>query len=490
MKKKYSIRAFFLIYAVLLFATAWISFRNFGTVTYTYRLENSNMKTDFRFFQYVPGNRVKVVSDGAEKNPSIVLEKAGRGTVVMIEGHGLGEEDSVQNITLTYSVDLLSLSTAMPSLETYWKWVQEYRVRARMPLNIDRMASGNSIIEMEQVDMNCQFNDQNLLRFMVGAAFGVLAIILGFCRCRIRWTESGEYAADYLIEKESEYDAELWAEEERIAGECIDTFMRRREKYYLIFMITLFTVSTIFLPMGPETKWASYLVVAVVCVAGLRWCGILMVKAFNNLSKILTEECRPRITVKALTKLYGTRQMMGLRVRYMYAYQSLISLGYYYGGEFQCALEHLELVWKDLPAYYKKSAYQIHYHMTRMECCRLLQNEAAADAERGMVEDYLQRHPKQETSVYAKRYRKQMQIAALAESGDYQGAEKLLMEDAASGNPRYIQVAAHYSMWCIARLQEDGGQMRLHEEFIERYGREMFYYGEIKKIAPDGETLR
>lgn len=181
---------------------------------------------------------------------------------------------------------------------------------------------------------------------------------------------------------------------------------------------------------------------------------------------------------------------MGLRVRSMYAYQSLISLGYYYGGEFQCALEHLELVWKELPAYYKKSAYQIHYHMTKMEFYRQLQNEMAADAERGMVEDYLQRHPKQETSVYAKRYRKQMQIAALAESGDYQGAEKLLMEDAASGNPRYIQVIAHYNMWCIARLQEDGGQMRLHEEFIERYGREMFYYGEIKKIAPGGETPR
>lgn len=490
MKKKYSIRAFFLIYAVLLFAAAWISFRNFGTVTYTYRLENSNMKTDFRFFQYVPGNRVKVVSDGAEKNPSIVLEKAVRGTVVMIEGHGLGEEDSVQNIILTYSVDLLSLRAEIPLMEPYWEWVQEYIVRARMPLNSDRMASGNSArIDVEEVDVNYQFNYQNLLRSIVGAAFGILTIILGMSKRRIKWTESGEYAADYLVEKESESDADLREEEERTAGACIDAYVRQRGKNYLLFVITLFTVSTIFLPMGLDMKWAFF-VVAVVCAAGLIWFSILDVKAFKSLSKILTEECRPWITVKALTKLYGTRQMMGLRVRYMYAYQSLISLGYYYGGEFQCALEHLELVWKELPAYYKKSAYQIHYHMTRMECFRQLQNEMAADAERGMVEDYLQRHPKQENSVYAKRYRKQMQIAALAESGDYQGAEKLLMEDAASGNPRYFQVAAHYSMWCIARLQEDGGQMRLHEEFIERYGREMFYYGEIKKIAPDGETLR
>lgn len=487
MKKKYMLKAEFLIYAVLLFVMGWLSYRNFGTVTYTYRLENTNIESDYRFFQYVPGNRAEVVIENVEKNPMIAMEKVGNGTAIMIEGYGLGGEVPDQNFTLTYYVDLLSLRSEMPSMEPYWRWIQEYHAGSRMPLNSDRMASGNkTVIDVEEVDAEYQFNYQNLVRALLGVGFGILTLLI-CSRKRVKWTESGRYAIQYMREKEADWEKEHWEAELRLGREYIDGFVEQQGKTFLIFIVFLLTTSVVFLPMGLET-YMVYFPMAACLIIDVIWCAVNMAKNYKNLSSLLTEECRPQAAVTAFTSSYGSRQWIGMRLRHNYAYQSMISLGFYYGGEFHQALEHLELVWEELPVYMKRSVYQIHYHMTRLECFQELGNEEEASEERRLIEDYLRKHPKSESGIYAKRYRRRERIASLVEAGAYQDAERLLKEDAAPENPRYFQAGAHYNMWCIARLKNDDDQMGTHKEFIYQYGKNLFFYSKIKNLTLSGSN--
>lgn len=52
----------------------------------------------------------------------------------------------------------------------------------------------------------------------------------------------------------------------------------------------------------------------------------------------------------------------------------------------------------------------------------------------------------------------------------------LLIEDAAPGNLRYLQVGAHYNMWCIVGIKNDDNQMGKHEACIYQYGKTLFFY--------------
>lgn len=77
------------------------------------------------------------------------------------------------------------------------------------------------------------------------------------------------------------------------------------------------------------------------------------------------------------------------------------------------------LAWEELPVYIGKSAHQIHYHMTWLECFQELGNEAEASEERRLIEEYLRRSPKHENDIYAKCYRRRERIAPLVEARAY-----------------------------------------------------------------------
>lgn len=406
MKKNHIIKVIFLLYAVLLFLISWVSYRNYGSVTYTYKMENEKRKSDYRFFQYVPGTRVKVDCKGAEKSPSITTEKLEHGTVVMIEGYDLGGETPVQEITLTYYVDPQGFQIEMPSMEAYQDWMMEYQA-FRPPLPPDRMYSGNrAFIDMEEVDVEYRSRNENVVRAILGVVFGLLTLLFGLGRRKMAWTESGRYAAHFLEERKLQSDVECWEEQQRSSEEYFERYVWVQEKNHLVYWIALFTVVIVFGPLGMERP-VFYTVMAVYAIALVIWHRNLTRKNFKELSDILTEQGQPQMVIMTLVRCYGSRQMLAMRLKSNYAYQSLISLGIYYEGAFHQALEHLELVWDELPRYLKKSVHQIHYHTVRWQCFQMLEDEAGAEAEQRSIEAYLQKHPRQESSVYAKRYRKQ-----------------------------------------------------------------------------------
>lgn len=110
-------------------------------------------------------------------------------------------------------------------------------------------------------------------------------------------------------------------------------------------------------------------------------------------------------------------------------------------------------VWQESSSRIKQSAYALHYHVQRRECLRMMGDGEGEQEEIQVIEELIKTKPRLASSPYAK---------------NYQRAERIR------------EVAAHYDLWCIACLCKDEEAMKNHEDFIYRYGKDLFYYARIK----------
>lgn len=316
-----------------------------------------------------------------------------------------------------------------------------------------------------------------LMGAITSAISGVAMLLLGFLNFCTRPTKSSSYANEQTDMLGSQMEKTRYQRAEQLAGVYGQRYFSRMGYCDFGFHVLLSAVMTITLSVGAGSRLA-YPVFAILVVA----IGLLVARVqsrlFLEFCDILAAECQPYAMLLAFLIPFRTRQRLRIE-RSTYGYLSMITLGFYYMGEFERALEHIELVWEESSGFVKKTAKQIHYHNTRLYCLRELGLTEEAEREKSQIEECLKLHPKWERYPYVNRYRVNEKINALMEAEQYPEARELLLENADAGQPVYIRVVTHYQLWEVACLTKNEDEAQLHAEYITQYGKDMFVYARI-----------
>lgn len=478
MKQMRATKIGYILLALVLLGMAWWSYRNFYQVTYVYRFENQHRESDYRYVEYIPGDRVKVLADGQRERPLVTTKPLGRGTLLMIEGYGLGAEHPVQEMTLTYYVDLLGYKKGPPDMTEAIEWAEEYHASSLSGMSSYRRLYGRSaIIAMVPELTDSQISYSNMIRILLCVIYALFLLVLGFWTPKIQWTKSGRYGAEQLEQLQAGYDEGVWTEKRNLGERYYQKYTSGLSGSFFLYILLLVTASLVIMPLKGRFM-LPLVITAIVCVFALQI--FVTQRLYRRFMGVLTEECQPLAAIIAYSSIYGSKQCQKYRLRTMYPYQSTISIGYYLMGEFEIGLRHLDLVWQESSSRIKQSAYALHYHVQRRECLRMMGDGEGEQEEIQVIEELIKTKPRLASSPYAKNYQRAERIRELTAAGRCQEASQLAKEHAASHYPKYIQVAAHYDLWYIACLCKDEESMKNHEDFIYRYGKDLFYYARIK----------
>lgn len=479
MNKVVMVKIGYVLMAVFFLGIAWYSFRNLRTITYVYQVENQKKESTYRYVEYLPGDRVTVSAEGALKDPLVTTEPLGRGTVLMIEGYGLGADRPIQKITVTYYVDLLNINADTPDLTEYIKWTQEYNFFGTIYLNKIRMIRGESaFIAGKELSVVDSFSLPCILSVLVGFMCALLLLIQVALRYKVKMSDSAYFAIELLQDIKSDYEESVWDDAKKLG-------IQYKQRYTGNTAVNLFCVIVV-LCMGILLMvWSLPIdsIITMVVALSIVTLIISFIASQNNYRKffaLFSETCHPLASAIAFTQMYGSKQEARMRLHRSYPYQSIISLSFYYMGEFEVALSHLKMVWEETPGYFGKKVYFIHYHNFLKQIYRMIDDEESWAEEVQKIEAFLKQNPMYEKSRDAQVFRKQEQTHRLIQESRYTEAEACLNLSLSVNTPRYYQVAVHYQLWQLAKLQGNEEQMHRLEAFIEQYGRNFFFYERIK----------
>lgn len=322
--------------------------------------------------------------------------------------------------------------------------------------------------------------DAGFTAFISGLIFGLFGLALlgdGFIKRNCRETKSAKYAKERAAKLKESMDGERCRKLEQLADRYIEQYFKSAGWLRLITDAVFYGICSAIVILGRAKVsvivWIL-IVIVVFALVTLRFYG----KCFQTLIELLSTQCQPFAAVLAVLKPFGTRQFLSVN-RLAYPYHVTISLGFYYMGEFEMALEHLQMMWEERPRYVKKGINLFHYLNLKMCCCRELGRLEEADRQRKLLEEYIGQHPKQIMHVYVTTYQRNEKIEALMKDQCYGEAKLILEEQISPKIPMYQRVGAHYHLWEIARLEGDLESVSLHSRFVSEYGKEMFYYARI-----------
>ena len=327
------------------------------------------------------------------------------------------------------------------------------------------------------VSRNRNTSMKAMMAASASAVSGVAMLLLGFLNFSTRPTKASVYAIEQIDTIGCQMERTRRQSAEHLAGMYSQRYFSRMGYDEFGFHVLLFAVMTVALSVGEGTS-LSFLVFVLLVVAISLAAARVRSKLFLEFSGILSDKCQPYAALLAFLTPLRARQRLRIK-KSTYGYLSMITLGFYYMGEFERALEHVGLVWEEAPNFVKKTVNQIHFHTIRLYCYQELGLEEAAEQEKAQLEECLKLHPKWERHPYATGYRANENIKSLIETEQYQEARALLAERIEAGNPVYMRVAYHYQMWRVAQLTKDENEAQIHAEYITQYGKDMFYYARI-----------
>ena len=311
--------------------------------------------------------------------------------------------------------------------------------------------------------------------FLIGLIFGIFPLISAFRKYRIPVTEASRYAAERLNVLKSNMDSATWTQKESLAERYINRYFSEISiwlAFYKICVVLLALFYVIF--FKSVSVWIFLVVLWMLTIPSI----LVQKKFFNRVTELLTQECQPLAAAIAFLKPIGTRQYLRIG-RNQYGYFTIITLGFYYMGDFETALVYLDKIWEESPKRVKNSIHQVHYHNLRVNCLQELSQEEAAAAERQWIEDYITAHPKYRKHTYIMNYLCHKNVGNLISEQRYEEAADLIRNRCNAPNPAYLRVAEHYRMWMIACLQKNVEEIEIHKGFINQYGKDMFYYARV-----------
>lgn len=327
----------------------------------------------------------------------------------------------------------------------------------------------------------CQFLRVMSLGTMAGAMASAISglgmFLIGILNIRIHPTRSSTYASEELAKLSQAVEPDKQERAEALASQYSRRYCIQMGLNDVGFLMILFTSMIVGLTVGEVSAVSWVFVVVMVVVIALAGAKI-RARKFQQFSGILGDECQPYAALIAFLSPFGTRQRFRID-KWMYGYLSMITLCFYYMGEFKRAYHHIGIAWDENLEMQKKTVIQVHFRTLRLYCFRELGMLEEAGAEKARIEECLKQHPKWERYPYAISYRTHEKIRSLMEEGDYQGARQLLLGRIDPAQPLYMRVASHYQLWLAARLMNDPEEAGIHADFITQYGKDMFYYARI-----------
>lgn len=310
---------------------------------------------------------------------------------------------------------------------------------------------------------------------VIFAVFGLLLFSQGIIKRRCRETASTQYAKTRAEAFKGSMDEEGQKRLEQLSDSCIERYFTKTGWTGLVGKVLLYAACSAVCVFGGGAFFVWIVMIAVVFSA----ISIFIYgKQFHEFLELLTTECRPFAMVNALLKPFGTKQYLHIG-RSSYPYHATISLGFYCMGEFETALEHLQMMWGERPGYIKKNMNMFHYHHLMMCCYKELGMLEEAHRQRELLEAYLEQHSNCNKHVYVVNYRRDEKIEKLMKDQCYGEVKPILEELSGPKVPMYQRVEAHSQLWELARLEGDLESASLHSRFVSEYGKDMFYYARI-----------
>lgn len=320
--------------------------------------------------------------------------------------------------------------------------------------------------------------DVGYTAFLSGVIFGVFGLLLlgqGVIKRRCREISSTQYAKTRAEAFKGAMDEEGCKRLEQLSDSCIERYFTKSGWTGLVLEVLLYAACSAVVILGGAVFFLwIVLIVVVFSVVSI----LFYKKQFRELLELLTTECRPLAMVNALLKPFGTRQYLHIG-RNSYPYHVTISLGFYCMGEFETALEHLQLLWAELPHFIKKNMNRFYYHHLMMCCYKELGQFEEADRQKELLEVYLKQHSNYNKHIYVVEYRRDEKIERLMKDQCYSEVKPILEELSGPKIPMYQRVGAHSLLWELARLEGDLESASLHSRFVSEYGKDMFYYARI-----------